>query len=207
MAEQYEYFACAYPPEYPEDRPDSLWRRHGERWEYWSLVDWSWHLLDEREVRKPPPERLVRIDRARAEQLQADRQSWVRYYAEEDYPPPSGSGEPHTVIRSRSSPEAQPEEAFGRDNRWIPTTVLWELRGGGSVPPLRPIEADEAEAILHRIRRIPGPPSYDRQRSGKRRCRAVNATRGRGGWCSRTVGAAPPAACRRPAWRRVRPAG
>lgn len=150
---EYEYFVRIYPPEHTVERPGGLWRRSGETWEYWSILDWTWHELREDEVAEPPPEGgLVQVRPERAAELVADRQGWVRYWAlyRDD---PSKGAEPRTVVRRRSSPESVLDEVFGRGDQWRRTTAVvdWYSARLTSIDWLVDIDREAAESIIRQI--------------------------------------------------------
>ncbi|MGH3731577.1 MAG: hypothetical protein ACRDTU_22950, partial [Micromonosporaceae bacterium] len=92
------------------DRPSSLWRRLGDNtdqatneWEYLSLIDWQWHPY--RDLPLPHPDTLVPISAARAAELGADRQRFVRYWGGYTVGEPAPEDRPTLVYRRRESPE------------------------------------------------------------------------------------------------------
>jgi hypothetical protein len=149
---EYEYFVRIYPPERTVERPGGLWRRSGETWEYWSILDWQWHGLREDEVAEPPPEGgLVQVSPERAAGLVADRQGWVRYWAFYIDEPDHGV-EPTTVLRRRSSPEQLRDEVFNIHDEWGPTDTILEFEFRRLTFPYHLVEIDQAtaEAIIRR---------------------------------------------------------
>ncbi|MEW2032385.1 hypothetical protein AB0901_17925 [Streptomyces roseifaciens] len=160
MSEQYEYFA-EVPAGYTAERPDGLWRRAGEEWEYLSLLDWQWHNLAESTVRNHPPvDELEAVTVERAAALEADRQGWARYWAlyvdEEDH----REGEPPTtVVRRRSSPEQELDESYrGSKGIWGPTGAVAESRDPrtSNPPYLEAVSAERAEELLQEIHGVTG---------------------------------------------------
>ncbi|MFC5147500.1 hypothetical protein [Streptomyces aureoversilis] len=160
MSEQYEYFA-EVPAGYTVERPDGLWRRAGEQWEYLSLLDWQWHDLKDSTVRTHPPvDELHPVTVERAAALEADRQGWVHYWAlyadEQDWQ----EGEPPTtVVRRRSSPEQELDESYrGSKGIWGPTSAVADSRDlrTSNPPHLEAVSAERAEELLQEIHGVTG---------------------------------------------------
>ncbi|WP_405160067.1 hypothetical protein OG203_26955 [Nocardia sp. NBC_01499] len=159
MNDRLEYFVEAAPP-YTADRPESLWRRLGDHWEYLSLFDWRWHRPDRTKFIKPPrSEVLYPVTAERAAELAADHQVWVRYWAYYSSVYRWRAGDPPTtVIRRRNSPECQLDEGFMRDNKWHEDSAIddfWDPHTSNP-PHLIEINADEAEVIIRERRGISG---------------------------------------------------
>lgn len=156
MSSTWRYFA-ELPPGGSIDHPRGLWRKYENRWEYLSLLDWSWHPTDEK---VPPPEgdEIIPISPEEAEGLARDRQRWVTYWARYTPLPKDEADRPLTVVRRRESPERIFDETFSRDNNWIPTSTISEFEDPrASTPPrLERIDADTAEAIILENRGISG---------------------------------------------------
>ena len=159
MNDAYEYFVKAAPP-YTQERPSSLWRRAGERWEYLSLLDWEWHGVEEKAHKSPPPaDVLHRVSAERAAALESDRQVWVRYWAHyvdtEDWT----QGEaPTTVLRRRRSPEKVLDESFRAKGVWGRTQAIEnsaDLRTSNP-PHLVELSVEEAEALLQELFGVTG---------------------------------------------------
>ncbi|MCD9143887.1 hypothetical protein [Streptomyces albireticuli] len=155
--ERYAFFA-EVPEGFTAERPDGLWRRAGDDWEYLSLLDWAWHPADA-ELPPPPEETLREIPAERADALAADRQGWVTYWArhadENDWR--AGEG-PTTVVRRRRSPERLYDEAYGVRDGWAPTASVYAfLDARPSNPPhLVEIDVQEAERLLRSLRGVTG---------------------------------------------------
>ncbi|UQI49069.1 hypothetical protein M1P56_34540 [Streptomyces sp. HU2014] len=155
--ERYAFFA-EVPEGFTAERPDGLWRRAGDDWEYLSLLDWEWHPAD---AELPPPavETLREIPADRAGALAADRQGWATYWAryadENDWR--AGEG-PTTVVRRRRSPERLYDEAYGVRDGWAPTASVYAfLDARPSNPPhLVEIDVQEAERLLLSLRGVTG---------------------------------------------------
>ncbi|MGK5548223.1 hypothetical protein ACSNOH_26365 [Streptomyces sp. URMC 127] len=154
MSEQYEYFVKVVAPD-TEEHPSSLWRRQGEEWGYFSLLDWEWHKVFETTVRTlPDMETLRPVTPERAAELEGDRQSFVRYWAlyadEEDW----REGEsPTTLVRRRRSPERLLDESFQEGDVWGPTNAVFESRDlrTSNPPYLQELTSDEAEALAQEL--------------------------------------------------------
>lgn len=155
--ERYAFFA-EVPEGFTAERPDGLWRRAGDDWEYLSLLDWEWHAADA-ELPPPPEETLREVPADRADALAADRQGWVTYWAryadENDWR--AGEG-PVTVVRRRRSPERLYDEAYGVRDGWAPTASVYAfLDARPSNPPhLVGIDVQEAERLLRSLRGVTG---------------------------------------------------
>jgi hypothetical protein len=142
-----------------QGRPNSLWRRAGGRWQYWSLLGWKWCDVDPPQVTGPPPAaRLALVDVTEARRLTADRQRWARYWAAYRRRELGGPDQPVTVVRRRNSPEAARDEVFGTGGQWWWTDLLvrGEVGRGSSVPALQRIDVAEAEEILRCARGVAG---------------------------------------------------
>ncbi|WP_424892940.1 hypothetical protein [Streptomyces sp. XH2] len=148
---RYDYFVKTSPNGYPVERPSSLWRcaaGRDEEWEFLSLLDWQWHRAEDTDVQLPPPRAaLHEVTADRAEDLQADRQGWVRYWAryvdEQDW----RAGEPPvSVVRRRRSPERVYDEAFKTWNEWGPTQAVHDFFDARPSNPPHLVEIDPAEA-------------------------------------------------------------
>lgn len=121
------------------DRPSDLWRRDGERWEYFSVLEWGWFPES---VSRPPvvfigttrwegeaplhPEQLElrEVDAARARELEADRASWVRGYWRywSSYKKHESGRPPHGIARRVSGARGKRDQCFpGAGGRWIDT--------------------------------------------------------------------------------------
>lgn len=138
----------------------ALWRRIGDRWEYYSLIDWSWHSVPDQAWPQPPdPADLQSVSAERAAAMAADRQRWVRYWAVYRDPPTSPDDRPLTVIRRRNSPEQTLDEAYTIHHEWRPDPSIRENELGGRVsdpPPIVEIDRATAERILREVRGVPG---------------------------------------------------
>lgn len=159
MSEQYEYFV-EVPEGYTPERPDGLWRRSGEEWEYLSLLDWQWHNIKDTNVTHPPAAKILHeVTAERAAELEADRQGWVRYWAyySNERRWRAGQG-PKTVVRRRRSPERIYDETFMSDNVWEPDSAIFEFFDARQTTPPHLIEltADEAERLLQELRGVMG---------------------------------------------------
>lgn len=157
--DQLEYFVKAAPP-YTEDRPESLWRRLGDHWEYLSLIDWKWHRPDRtRSIKPPAAEVLFPVTAERASELAADHQVWVRYWAYYGSEDRWRAGRPPTTaVRRRNSPERRLDETFMRVNEWQRDSAIeefWDPRTSNP-PHLIEISADEAELLIQERRGIKG---------------------------------------------------
>ncbi|MEV6668683.1 hypothetical protein [Streptomyces sp. NPDC051162] len=159
MSEHYEYFA-EVPEGYTLERPDGLWRRSGEEWEYLSLLDWQWHDIKDTNVKYPPVAKILHeVTAERAAELEADRQGWVQYWSYFGDEGEWRDGEqPTTVVRRRRSPERIYDETFMRNNEWRPDSAVFEFFDArASRPPyLVEIGVDEAERLLQEIRGVTG---------------------------------------------------
>ncbi|GHF44172.1 hypothetical protein GCM10010218_26860 [Streptomyces mashuensis] len=157
--QQYEYFA-EVPQGWTPERPDGLWRRRGDDWEYLSLLDWEWHDVKDTAVRYAPvPDVLHPVPAERAAQLRADRQGWVTYWAYWSSERRWREGKaPTTVCRRRRSPERIYDETFMRSNEWRPDTAVSEFFDArtSNPPHLEEISADRAEELLMELRGIVG---------------------------------------------------
>ncbi|WKU45700.1 hypothetical protein Q3V23_17480 [Streptomyces sp. VNUA116] len=152
---KYDYFVKTSPDGYPAERPSSLWRcaaGRDEEWEFLSLLDWQWHRADDTDVRTPPPRpALHEVTADRAEELQADRQGWVRYWARYVDEQEWRAGEqPVSVVRRRRSPERIYDEAFKTWHEWGPTQAVYDFFDArpSNPPHLVEIDAAEAERLL-----------------------------------------------------------
>lgn len=158
MTDEYEYFL--QPDPHGSSRPPrALWRRLGARWEYYSLLDWSWHEVPSQGPPwVPEPERLTAITAAQAAELEADHQRWVRYWARYLDPPTSPEDRPLTVVRRRSSPERELDESFTVGNRWDSTQTIIdsELPQVSDQPHLVEVDHPTAEQILREVRGVEG---------------------------------------------------
>ncbi|MCS0604170.1 hypothetical protein NX794_23575 [Streptomyces sp. LP11] len=159
QANEYEYFTEMHSG-YQPPRLDGLWRRRGSgAWEYLSLLDWGWHPADENETVKGPPmaTSLEPITADRAAELEADRQSWVEYWAmyldEAEF---RDGVAPVTVVRRRSSPERVMDEAFVAGNAWAPDPVVYEFTHFRTDHHLEEITADQAEHLIRELRGVSG---------------------------------------------------
>ncbi|WP_405160066.1 hypothetical protein OG203_26950 [Nocardia sp. NBC_01499] len=157
MSDGLEYFVKALLPYEPE-KPESLWRRLGDHWEYLSLIDWRWHRTDRTKYINAPQSAVLHpVTAERAAELAADHQIWVRYwkYYSSLYSWQDGD-EPYAVVRRRNSPEWQLDEAFLNDNRWHENGTINEFwdRRTSSPPHLIEITADEAEQFIREQRGI-----------------------------------------------------
>lgn len=158
MTEDYQYFLR--PAEDGTiDPPRALWRRAGDRWEYLSTRDWSWHEpVPGQGPSIPPIEWLTPITPQRAAELAADRQRWVRYWAWYLDPPTSVDERPRSVVRRRRSPEGRLDEGFTIDNRWERTEAIIEAELPQVSDPPHLVEIDQlaAEQILREVRGVEG---------------------------------------------------
>ncbi|WP_116212752.1 hypothetical protein [Streptomyces olivoreticuli] len=140
---RYAFFA-EVPRGRTPDRPDGLWRRADDTWEYLSLLDWEWHAAAELPVGR---EILHPVTAGRALELAADRQSWVTYWAhhadEADW---RAGTPPTTVVRRRRSPERIHDEAYGPDGAWEPTDAVHDFLSARPSDPPHLVEIDAAEA-------------------------------------------------------------
>ncbi|MFH8787235.1 hypothetical protein ACH4A1_12165 [Streptomyces roseoverticillatus] len=159
MSEQYEYFA-EVPQGYTVDRPDGLWRRRGDAWEYLSLLDWQWHDVTATNVQTPPaPEVLHAVSEEHAAALAADRQGWVQYWAHYSSRRAWDDGRaPTTVVRRRRSPENIRDESFNSESEWGPTMAAFNAFDGRSStsPHLVELTTGEAEQLLQEIFGVTG---------------------------------------------------
>lgn len=158
MPHEYDYFIWP-AADGPSAPPRSLWRRAGDQWEFYSLLDWSWHALpEEGPPFAPPKESLRTATPAEAHQLSTDRQRWVRYWAWYRARPRNPPERPLTVVRRRSSPELRLDECFTKHNRWEPTQAIVEAHLSQVSDPPRLVETDQetAERILREVRGING---------------------------------------------------
>ncbi|CAM5484913.1 hypothetical protein [Streptomyces abikoensis] len=163
MTEKYEHFVAAPPTVddlYTAERPSSMWRRQGEQWEYFSLVEWEWQDVKDTGVLPPALETLIPVTADRAGALEADRQGWVRYWAryvdEQDW----REGEaPTTVVRRRRSPESVLDESYrGSKGYWGPTEAILDFFDArkSNPPHLVELSADEAESLLQEMFGVTG---------------------------------------------------
>ncbi|ORT61245.1 hypothetical protein [Streptomyces sp. CB03238] len=160
MSEQYEYFVDT-DPGYTVERPSSLWRRSGDSWEYLSLLTWEWcGVGQDNPVRMQPlPEALHPVTAERAKELEADRQGWVRYWAEYEDEAAWRDGEaPFSVVRRRRSPERIFDEAFMVGNTWEPTARVFDYFSARAdeLTYLAEVTPEEAERLLRQIRGVSG---------------------------------------------------
>ncbi|MEV4440681.1 hypothetical protein AB0K09_16970 [Streptomyces sp. NPDC049577] len=159
MSDQtYTYFV-EVPEGYTPERPDGLWRRAGDEWQYLSLLDWQWHRVENAAEFLPAQDVLQPVTAERAAELQADRQLWVRYWARYTDEAAWRDGErPTTVVRRRRSPERIYDEAFKIRNVWGPTPAVFEFFDPrpSNPPHLVEISADEAEQLLQELRGVTG---------------------------------------------------
>ncbi|MEU1277676.1 hypothetical protein [Streptomyces sp. NPDC005805] len=158
MSEQYEYFVRVSPG-YTVDRPANLWRRNGDSWEYLSLLTWEWRPVAEPEKYLPKREALHSVTAERAAELEADRQGWVRYWAEYGSEASWRSGKaPYSVVRRRSSPERVHDEAFMVTNTWETTDRVYDHFSARSdeLTHLVEVTPDEAERLLQQVRGVSG---------------------------------------------------
>ncbi|WP_405160065.1 hypothetical protein OG203_26945 [Nocardia sp. NBC_01499] len=151
MDNQLDYFVEARKP-YTADRPECLWRRLGDHWEYLSLIDWRWHRTDRTKYINAPQSAVLHpVTAERAAELAADHQVWVRYwkYYSSFYRWQDGD-EPSSVVRRRNSPEWQLDEAFRNDKRWHEDSSFdefWDYRTS-SPPHLIEISVEEADLFI-----------------------------------------------------------
>ncbi|MBF6049033.1 hypothetical protein GO001_28195 [Streptomyces sp. NRRL B-1677] len=159
MSEQYEYFA-EVPQGYTVDRPDGLWRRSGDEWEFLSLLDWQWHNVTATNVQTPPTSEVLRaVSGEHAAALAADRQGWVQYWAHYSSKRAWGDGRPPTtVVRRRRSPENIRDESFNTESEWGPTMAAFNAFDGrtSNPPHLVELTTDEAEQLLQEIYGVTG---------------------------------------------------
>lgn len=163
MADKHEYFLRT-----AQDRTgretESMWRRAGGAgtWEYFSLIDWSWHPVKPSAPapRVPEPESLRPISAEQATALAADRPRWCLYWARYSGEPQPGE-QPSTIIRRKPSPESLVDEVFSADNEWVPTRSVFEFYDPrpSNPPHLVEVGAEEAERIIRRRREIEGSTS------------------------------------------------
>ncbi|WP_432094904.1 hypothetical protein [Streptomyces sp. bgisy100] len=154
MTVPYEYFVTMTVG-YERERPADLWRSRGDEWEYLSLLDWQWHNIRDTNVKHPPlPEKLHPVSPERAQELEADRQGWVIYWAHYADEADWRDGEkPTTVVRRRESPERRYDESFQIDDTWGPTTVVFEYfhSRASDLPHLVEITPSEAERLVQEM--------------------------------------------------------
>jgi hypothetical protein len=155
MTDAFEYVARLASGD-TVDRPSALWRRSGDAWEYLSLIDWDWHPKGDLPL--PHPDALVSVTAEQAANLLSDRQRFVRYWARYSSADPAPTELPITVYRRRRSPEHHLDEAFGRDDRWTPTTTISEAEFSGTSDPahLVAIDAATAERMIREIAGVSG---------------------------------------------------
>lgn len=68
----------------------------------------------------------------------------------------SSRDEPRSVLRRVENDEGQIDELFSRDLKWEFSPLLYSAERGDTMLDLVPISAEEAEAIVERIRRLAG---------------------------------------------------
>lgn len=156
MNPKYEYFAQVWPNE-TLDAPSALWRTSDGVPEYLSSIDWEWHA-GAKEFSDRPAEVLVAISEDQAQELEADRQRFVRYWS---YQHPVVDNEPekeNRVYRRRRSPERVLDEVFGPDNTWVATRLIREFTLGSPAdrPELIAIDQAAAERLILQTRGITG---------------------------------------------------
>ncbi|GHF44156.1 hypothetical protein GCM10010218_26840 [Streptomyces mashuensis] len=147
---RYAFFA-EVPQGSTPDRPDGLWRNEGDAWEYFSLLDWSWHPAGDLPV---PHQTLRPLPTDDALALAADRARWVTYWAHYADALAHHAGQPPTTVcRRRRSPERVYDEAYGPDGAWEPTTAVHDFFDPrpSDPPHLVEIAAAEAERLLHEL--------------------------------------------------------
>lgn len=155
--DDYEYLArVSQARKESVDRPSGLWRHRGDEFEYFSLIDWTWHPRGDANL--PHPDLLIPISAEQAQTLIADRQLFARYYVQHLSPAKGDPVEETVVYRHLPSPEGIVDEGFGRDNKWIRTQTIRDFQVGGphEVPDLEPIDAATAERLIQETRGISG---------------------------------------------------
>jgi hypothetical protein len=140
--------------------PRALWRRRADQWEYYSLLDWSWHDPPSgKEWWIPRPDQLRPLTPGEAAGWANDRQRWVQYWAWYLGPPLGPEERPRTIVRRRNSPERVLDEVFSINEEWAHTTAIVDFESVGRVSsPPHLVKTDHltAERVLREISGIEG---------------------------------------------------
>lgn len=174
MDERHEYVVEVRPGD-TIDAPRGLWRRGGDGWEYFSVLDrewhepgrprhlrWQWPAAAERDVAPPHRVMLRTVSAAHAGALVADPGRFTRYWSLTTSAP-DGSPRATTVYRAISSPELLIEEMFCRHETWMPTSAIAIFHNPGLTndpPDLTPIDADTAEQIIGETHHVGGATGW-----------------------------------------------